>query len=380
MRIAMITGDGDDLIMAAQGAHVEGLATALAANGHDIRVYARESGFGDASLAVLRPPQTLAADSNLLSFARAFGGWLAGEWSGRWQPEVVHAHYYTGGLAGLVAVKAAKAPLIATFHSLSPSLRPIVRQSSSAMPEDEVRRRSYERLVGTGANAVVAHSSDEVRDLISLRVPRDSISLVPDAVDDRVFRPDGPAVARDRPRLLSVGPLDGDGAGHVDAIRALAYVPGAELVIIASGQPAKGDSRLEVLASATRETRVGDRVKLAVGAPPAEMPNWYRSASALISGARRGARGKAAIEAMACGVPVVAYDVPVLRDIVVEGVTGELVPAGDPRSLGLAVRRLLAQDFRHMQYGVAAADRARHCFTWPRAIEQTVEVYQRVAG
>jgi D-inositol-3-phosphate glycosyltransferase len=65
---------------------------------------------------------------------------------------------------------------------------------------------------------------------------------------------------------------------------------------------------------------------------------------------------------------------------VVDGVTGDLVPARDPRALGVALRRLLADEVRRDSYGVAALDRAVHSYSWRRVATQLAAVYAAVTG
>ncbi|HEX8627165.1 MAG TPA: glycosyltransferase, partial [Catenuloplanes sp.] len=84
--------------------------------------------------------------------------------------------------------------------------------------------------------------------------------------------------------------------------------------------------------------------------------------------------------AMACGVPVVGTAVGGLNDTVVDGLTGDLVPARDPRALGAALRRLLNDKVRRFSYATAALDRARQCYSWRRAAAQLGAVYAAVAG
>jgi D-inositol-3-phosphate glycosyltransferase len=83
---------------------------------------------------------------------------------------------------------------------------------------------------------------------------------------------------------------------------------------------------------------------------------------------------------MACGVPVVAAAVGGLTDTVVDGVTGDLVPARDPRSTGAALRRLLGDQMRRLAYGAAAVDRTTYAYAWPRIAARLAGVYAEVAG
>jgi glycosyltransferase involved in cell wall biosynthesis len=83
---------------------------------------------------------------------------------------------------------------------------------------------------------------------------------------------------------------------------------------------------------------------------------------------------------MSCGVPVVASAVGGLVDTVVDRVTGDLVPARNPRALGLALRRLLADPARRAAYASAALDRARSRYSWSRVADQLAALYSTVAA
>jgi glycosyltransferase involved in cell wall biosynthesis len=110
------------------------------------------------------------------------------------------------------------------------------------------------------------------------------------------------------------------------------------------------------------------------------MPRWYRSADMLAATPWYEPFGLTVLEAMACGVPVVATSVGGLADTVVDGVTGDLVPPRDPHRLGLALRRLASDEVRRLSYAAAAVDRALHTYAWPRIADRLAPVYAGVAG
>jgi glycosyltransferase involved in cell wall biosynthesis len=82
---------------------------------------------------------------------------------------------------------------------------------------------------------------------------------------------------------------------------------------------------------------------------------------------------------MACGVPVIGTNVGGIADTVVDGLTGDLVLPRDPRALGAAIRRLLADKVRRFAYATAALDRIRSRYSWKRCAEQLGAVYAAVA-
>jgi glycosyltransferase involved in cell wall biosynthesis len=203
--------------------------------------------------------------------------------------------------------------------------------------------------------------------------------LIPSGVNTERFRPDGLAEPRgDRPRILTVGRLV-ERKGFADVIRALPLVPRAELVVV-GGAPDGPDPYAERLLTLAAQCRVADRVTLAGAVPTDEMPRWYRSADVLAAAPWYEPFGLTPLEAMACGVPVVATAVGGLTDTVVDGVTGDLVPPRDPRALGAALRRLLGDEMRRFSYAAAAGDRAGQSYSWRRVATQLTAVYTALAG
>jgi glycosyltransferase involved in cell wall biosynthesis len=134
--------------------------------------------------------------------------------------------------------------------------------------------------------------------------------------------------------------------------------------------------RLRELAAAYH---VADRVRLVGAVPNEEMPDWYRSADVLACAPWYEPFGLTPLEAMACGVPVVATAVGGLADTVVDRVTGALVPPRDPRALGTALRQLIADPLQRLGYAAAALDRARQRYSWQRTAAEVAAVYSAVS-
>jgi D-inositol-3-phosphate glycosyltransferase len=224
---------------------------------------------------------------------------------------------------------------------------------------------------------------DEIAELARMGVPRSRTSLVPSGVNTDRFGPGGPVAPREPglARILTVARLV-ERKGVEDLIRALAAVPAAELVVV-GGPPADrlgDDPYARRLLRLAEQCRVADRVRLAGAVPAAEMPRWYRSADVVAATPWYEPFGMTALEAMACGVPVVASAVGGLADTVVAGITGDLVPARDPGVLARTLRRLLADDMRRAAYAAAAVDRAVHSYAWPRVAARLAAVYADVSG
>jgi D-inositol-3-phosphate glycosyltransferase len=394
MRIAMISEHASPLAAlggedaGGQNTHVAELSAALADLGHDVRVYTRRDAADLPSLVAVRDgvavvhvpagPAAPVPKDALLPYMGRFGEWLAGQWvDGPWVPDVVHAHFWMSGLAALTASRRCGLPVVQTYHALGS----VKRRHQGAKDTSPARRIGYERVLGRSVDAVVAQCQDEVRELVRLEIPAGRIVVVPSGVNDSRFTPHGPAAPRDpgRRRILSVGRLV-ERKGFADVIRALPYAPDAECVIVGGppDAPLDDDPHATVLRKVATECGVADRVRLVGAVPANEMAAWYRSADVLAAAPWYEPFGLTPLEAMACGVPVVATAVGGLTDTVVDRVTGDLVPPHEPRALGAALRRLLADEARRISYAVAALDRARSCYSWRRAAQQLGTVYETV--
>ncbi|MFI2664779.1 glycosyltransferase [Micromonospora carbonacea] len=396
MRIAMISEHASPLAVlggedaGGQNTHVAELSAALAAAGHDVRVYTRRDAV-DLPVTVRAPdgyevvhvpagPAEPMAKDALLPHMPAFGRWLAQRWrGGDWTPEVIHAHFWMSGLAGLAAGRRTGVPVVQTYHALGT----VKRRHQGAQDTSPPGRIRDERDLGRAVDRVVAQCQDEVTELVRLGVPRGRISVVPSGVNLATFAPLGPAVGRDpgRARVLTVGRLV-ERKGFQDVIRAMPLVPDAECVVV--GGPPEGlletDPHARRLRALARECGVADRVRLVGAVPREEMGRWYRSADVLVAAPWYEPFGLTPLEAMACGVPVVGTAVGGLTDTVLDGVTGDLVPARDPRALGTAIRGLLDDRIRRFAYAGAARDRARRSYSWAATAQRLAEVYGEVAA
>jgi glycosyltransferase involved in cell wall biosynthesis len=211
---------------------------------------------------------------------------------------------------------------------------------------------------------------------------RRSVTVIPCGVDLTHFTPKGP-VARRTPgmrRLLSVGRLvPRKGVGNV--ITALAGVPDTELLV--AGGPPAAELAMHPEARRLRDIAVAagvaDRVHFLGSVDRRDLPALMRSADAVACVPWYEPFGIVPLEAMACGVPVVASAVGGLIDTVVHGVTGIHVPARDPVALTRALRRLLESESALWAYGSAGADRARSRYGWDRIAAATLATYTEVA-
>ncbi len=396
MRIGMISEHASPLAAlggvdaGGQNRHVADLSVELARLGHEVRVYTRDDGSGTREPVVFGPgvmvvpvpagPAKQLPKDDLLPYMGEFGRWLADQWAGDWTPDVVHAHFWMSGLAALTARSRHPAvPVVQTYHALGTVKRRYQGDADTSPPQ----RVGYERVLGRQVDRVIAQCSDEVAELVAMGVPRSAIAVIPSGVDSQLFQPYGPVALPKRRggRILAPGRLV-ERKGYADVIEALALIPGAELVVV-GGPPAKRLSRdplAKRLHALAKELGVADRFQMIGAVPQDEMPAWYRSADVVACASWYEPFGFTPLEAMACGVPVVAYAVGGFIDTVVDGVTGRLVPARDRRALGLAMRALLADPLCRLEYGSAGTDRAQSRYAWDRAASQLSTVYEDLLG
>jgi D-inositol-3-phosphate glycosyltransferase len=304
---------------------------------------------------------------------RPFGLWLAARWAAGDRPDIVHAHFWMSGVAAEVATAEVPAPVVQTFHALG-SVKRRYQTTADTSPPGRV---DIERRLGLAAASIIAQCRDEVDELAALGVPRAKVSIVASGVDADRFTPAGPTAPRPAGlgRVLTVGRLV-PRKGFDELVRALPGLPDTE-VVIAGGPPADLDTDPEAqrLRKLAADLGVADRLRLVGAVPPEQMPHWYRSADVVACTPWYEPFGLTPLEAMACGVPVVAYAVGGLRDSVVDGATGLLVPPGDRDGLVAALSAVLTDEARRQAFGTAARLRVVSRYDWSRQAAAVAAVY-----
>ena len=394
MRIAMVSEHASPLAVlggvdaGGQNVHVAALARSLARRGAEVVVHTRRDDPGLPESVALAPgvcvhhvdagPPAAIPKDDLLPHMDAFARELRAAWREQ-RPDVVHAHFWMSGLASLAAAGRLGVPVVQTFHALGVVKRRYQGDQDTSPPE----RLEIERRIVRRAHHIVATCTDEAFELMRLGADRERLTVVPCGVDLSRFRPDGP-VAERRPglrRVLCVGRLvERKGVGNV--ITALASVPGAELVIAGGpdGSELDGDPQAQRLRALAEHEGVADRVVLLGRVSRADLPALMRSADAVVCVPWYEPFGIVPLEAMACGVPVVASAVGGMIDSVVDGVTGLHVPPRDPDRLAAVLGPLLASDERAAQLGSAGVRRARQLFDWERVAAATHDVYRELVA
>ncbi|HEX6263482.1 MAG TPA: glycosyltransferase [Actinomycetota bacterium] len=300
--------------------------------------------------------------------------------------DVIHAHYWLSGQAARAARSTWGAPLVASFHTLGR-----VKNASLAPgepPEPETRIRGEEALIRS-ADRVVAPTEIEARDLVNrYRARPGAIRVVHPGVDRFLFRPRPKDASRmawglEGSRVaLFVGRLQPHKGPDV-AIRTVAEAMRADpdatrdLVLVLAGGSSGGWGPADLQALARAEG-IADRVRFVDSVIHEELPSLYASADVLLVPSRTESFGLAALEAQACGVPVVAASVGGLRLVVGDGESGFLVPGHDPRDHAKRVLRILRSPKLVMRMSAAAEHRAER-FPWDRTVDDLLDVYGELA-
>jgi glycosyltransferase involved in cell wall biosynthesis len=389
MRIAMVSEHASPLAVpggtdaGGQHVHIAELAAAVSALGHEVEVFTRRDS-GDLpervrtseGYDVVHVPAGPAAPvprTEVVPHVGDFTRFLADRWREH-RPDVVHSHFWTSGLASVLAAHEVDLPVVHTSHALS-----AVERRHPGAPADPAERPDAERLVSRRADRVIATCADEVFELMRFGVPRSSISIVPWGVDTDLFAPVGPMAQRgETHRLVAVGEL-APHQGFDTIVHALRALPDTELVIVGGPRDGALDSDPEVARLRRGATALGvaGRVRFAGPVARSELPALLRSAGAVVCTPSYEPSAVVALEAMACSVPVVASDVGALTDVVVHGVTGLHVPPRDPEALVRAVRVVQTDRARHEGFGLAGCDRVQACYTWVRVAADVLRAYGR---
>jgi len=394
VRIAMVSEHASPLAAlggvdaGGQNVHVAALATALAEHGAEVVVHTRRDDPSLPRRVPLAPgvvvdhvnagPPCEVPKDELLPYMEAFADDLRACWS-RETPDVVHSHFWMSGRAALQVAPAFGVPVAHTFHALGVVKRRHQGDADTSPPG----RIAVERSIARRADRVVATSTDEIFELIRLGADRRTLTVIPCGVDLERFTPRDGLPRREpgeRHRLLCLGRLvERKGVG--DAIAALRDVPSTEL-LVAGGPPADeldSDAEVRRLRRIAQRYGVSDRVRLLGCVERPDLPALIKSSDAVVCVPWYEPFGIVPLEAMACGVPVVAAAVGGMIDTVVDDETGVHVPPREPRMLANALRELLARPERAMRLGRNGARRVRERYGWSPIAASTLSVYGSIS-
>jgi D-inositol-3-phosphate glycosyltransferase len=296
--------------------------------------------------------------------------------------DLVHAHYWLSGQVGRVAAERWGVPLIQSMHTLGKVKNLALAAGDRAEPDARIHG---EHEVVAAADRLVANTEEESAQLVDLyRASRSRVKTVNPGVDLSLFRPGSVAEARrklglpqDAIVLTFVGrvqPLKGPDI-VLRAAAALAPELAARLVVVFVGGPSGSEvgvpGRLAALAS---RLGMSDRVRFEPPCPQRELADWYRAATLVLVPSHSESFGLVALEAQACGTPVVAAAVGGLRTAVRDGVSGLLVDGHDPADYARAVERLVTEPGMLQRLAQGAVEHAQS-FGWGATADGLLNVY-----
>lgn len=362
------SGDGGGM-----NVYVRELSSALAHAGMDVTTYTRTWRDGLAPEVAVEPNYRVvhipAGDvdmpkDNLIDVVGEFTDGVLGHVRGAGGTDVIHANYWLSGLAGHQLKHTLDVPLVSTFHTFARV------KALGGDPESDLREKAETEVIGC-SDAICVSCTEEERQFIELYgMPPGRIEIVAPGVEHAFFAPGDKRGARkaldlgDGPVLLFVGriqPLKG-----VDvAVRSLAALGrrDAVLIVVGGASGTEGAPELARVTSLIDELGVGDQVRFVDPQPHHILSTYYRAADVVLVPSRSESFGLVALEAAACGTPVVANAVGGLLTIVEHGRTGYLVADRQPDVFARHIRDILDDPALAHRLSIAAASRARN-YTW----------------
>lgn len=292
--------------------------------------------------------------------------------------DIVHLHYPFYGTAGLIAKFRRQGMikrLAITLHmdAMAGGIKGLVA---------DAHRRLFQPKILDSADVLIGSSLDYIRHSSFAPFANRVIEL-PFGIDEHIFCP-GPkdrkaiGVPDDAFVVLFVGGMDRSHAfkGVSVLLKALASIPDAHLVLCGEGNLRRSYERQ------TAQLGIADRCHFLGKVSDADLPNAYRSADVLAFPSTSGAEafGLVALEAQACGTPVVASNLPGVRTVVADGETGVLVSPGDATKLADAIRRLKDDPRYRAQLAAATRPRILSKFTWKTHMDGLESIYQKLCA
>ena len=303
--------------------------------------------------------------------------------------DAIHSHYWISGKVAMPAAKELGIPLVHTMHTMARVKN--LNLAEGETPEPMIRVQGETQVVAA-AQALVANTDAEAASLVSLYdACPDIVHVVSPGVDLYTFTPgQGRSAARaivDLPQdslvVTFVGRIQPHKGPEV-LIRAtselLKHSPLLRHKLIvniiggASGANTEEVDRLKELAT---WLAIDDVVRFAPPVPRADLAQWYRAADLVVVPSYSESFGLVALEAQACGTPVVATAVGGLRTAIADGISGVLVDGHDPKAWSSVIARLLQEPQRRVLLSMGAIEHASH-FGWDATARGTLDIYDQV--
>ena len=303
--------------------------------------------------------------------------------------DVIHSHYWISGKVAMAASKELGIPLVHTMHTMARVKNLNLAEGES--PEPMIRVQGETQVVAA-AQALVANTDAEAASLVSLYdACPDIVHVVTPGVDLYTFTPgEGKVAARefvgidaDALVVSFVGRIQPHKGPEV-LIRATSELvkhsphlrPKLVVNVIGGASGANGEE-VERLQELTTWLGIDDVVRFMPPTLRADLPQWYRAADLVCVPSYSESFGLVALEAQACGTPVVATAVGGLRTAVADGISGVLVDGHDAKAWSSVIARLLLEPQRRVLLSMGAIEHASH-FGWDTTARGTLDIYDLV--
>jgi D-inositol-3-phosphate glycosyltransferase len=305
--------------------------------------------------------------------------------------DVLHSHYWLSGKVAMPSAKRFGIPLAHTMHTMARVKN--MNLAEGERPEPMIRVQGETQVVAA-ADALIANTDAEAASLVSLyQACPDSVSVVSPGVDLYTFTAGkGRKAAReavglpfDAHVLAFVGRIQPHKGPEV-LIRAVAemlshspHLRPKLITLIMGGASGSGVGEVERLKDLVSWLGVSDVVRFLDPVPRVDLPQWYRAADLVCVPSYSESFGLVALEAQACGTPVVATAVGGLRTAIADGISGVLVDGHDPRAWSSILARLIQEPQRRVLLSMGAIEHASH-FGWDATARGTLDIYDRIIG
>ncbi|MEI7475938.1 MAG: glycosyltransferase, partial [Actinomycetes bacterium] len=303
--------------------------------------------------------------------------------------DVIHSHYWISGKVAMPTAEKLGIPLVHTMHTMARVKNLNLAEGES--PEPMIRVQGETQVV-QAATGLIANTDAEAASLVSLySACPDNVHVVSPGVDLYTFTAGaGRAAAREEVGLAQdalvitfVGRIQPH-KGPELLIRAtsemIKHSPQLRpklVVNIIGGASGANTSEVERMKELVAWLGISDVVQFAPPVPRADLPQWYRAADLVCVPSYSESFGLVALEAQACGTPVVATAVGGLRTAVADGISGVLVDGHDPRAWSSVLARLIQEPQRRVLLSLGAIEHASH-FGWDATARGTLDIYDRV--
>jgi D-inositol-3-phosphate glycosyltransferase len=294
--------------------------------------------------------------------------------------DVIHANYWLSGLSGHTLKHELNVPLVSTFHTFARV------KALGGDPESELREQAETDVIGC-SDVICVSCTEEERQFIELYGnPPGTTEIVAPGVEHAFFAPGDKRGARkalelgDGPVLLFVGRIQPLKGADV-AVRSLAELnrSDATLLIVGGASGTEGETEIAHVHSLMQELKVEDQVRFVAPQAHHILSTYYRAADVVLVPSRSESFGLVALEAAACGTPVVANAVGGLLTIVEHGRTGFLVPDRQPEIFARHIANILDDPALSARMSHDAAERAKG-YTWSFAAARLRRAYTDITS